>query len=490
MRTSRPSTKSPAASGGSPGRFAAALFALMCIFLLVASGGCEVIVGSDPKGFPCAGGIDAGGCPVGEYCFNATCVRCEKTDVCDGRDNDCDGIVDNNNTDKDKDGFTACGRLNPDGTQVIDVDCDDSDPDVRPGGTERCNGKDDDCNGQIDDGTCPVGEACAPKLERCVAGGCTPQSCTPPEVCDVGTRQCGVKGATKIGDGCFGDSECETGAFCGYSTHLADIRLRPNFNGICTKPCCTSIDCPANFVCFGAGTGGNYCVNKGDVGRPTLGSLLGGEACDADAQCRSGICDANSKKCQETCCKNSDCPGQGAKCRTMDLVGRDATTKRVLGCSTAPREPNPAPTGELCEAPGCALLCPAYYPQCAEGVCDSNGTRCRVPCCGTGSCSTKCDNTKPYNQGTVVTACSSDTNLKPGPNPLGAACEKDSDCEGNHCFEDASHIKYCSDACCTDADCEGAGLVCRPHNFGSGHNYLRCERPVTPTTTGKPVRDQ
>jgi hypothetical protein len=44
-------------------------------------------------------------------------------------------------TDEDKDGVT-----------VGQKDCDDADPDRHPGATEICNGKDDDCDGQTDEG--------------------------------------------------------------------------------------------------------------------------------------------------------------------------------------------------------------------------------------------------------------------------------------------------------------------------------------------------
>lgn len=46
--------------------------------------------------------------------------------------------------DDDGDGFVWC------------MECDDTDPAVRPGATEVCNGRDDDCDGRIDDGAaCP-----------------------------------------------------------------------------------------------------------------------------------------------------------------------------------------------------------------------------------------------------------------------------------------------------------------------------------------------
>jgi len=63
------------------------------------------------------------------------------TEVCNGIDDNCDGVVDD--VDADGDGFVAyaCGG----------ADCDDANPAVNPEAAEVCNGTDDDCNGQIDD---------------------------------------------------------------------------------------------------------------------------------------------------------------------------------------------------------------------------------------------------------------------------------------------------------------------------------------------------
>ncbi len=83
---------------------------------------------------------------------------------CDGRDEDCDGAIDEEGVvdgyrwylDADGDGYgmegsgvTTCEQ--PEGWVVLGDDCDDDDAEVNPAATERCNGADDDCDGTIDE---------------------------------------------------------------------------------------------------------------------------------------------------------------------------------------------------------------------------------------------------------------------------------------------------------------------------------------------------
>jgi hypothetical protein len=65
-------------------------------------------------------------------------------EVCDGIDQDCDGVLDNGTTcfDDDGDGFTE-----------LDGDCDDADPYTYPGAPELGDGIDNDCDGDVDEGT-------------------------------------------------------------------------------------------------------------------------------------------------------------------------------------------------------------------------------------------------------------------------------------------------------------------------------------------------
>lgn len=68
-------------------------------------------------------------------------------EICDGKDNDCDGQVDEDCSscvDIDEDGYGEGCDAGP--------DCDDNDPSVYPGAPEICDGKDNNCDGQIDEG--------------------------------------------------------------------------------------------------------------------------------------------------------------------------------------------------------------------------------------------------------------------------------------------------------------------------------------------------
>ncbi|MFO7962810.1 MAG: MopE-related protein [Desulfobacterales bacterium] len=105
-------------------------------------------------------------------------VDCDDTDaainpgaveVCDGKDNDCDGEVDEGvqniyYQDADGDGYgdpmnsiQDCSA--PSGYVTDNTDCDDTDASVNPGAAEVCDdGIDNDCDGEVDEG-CSVNQA-------------------------------------------------------------------------------------------------------------------------------------------------------------------------------------------------------------------------------------------------------------------------------------------------------------------------------------------
>jgi len=66
------------------------------------------------------------------------------SDIADGLDNDCDGLLDEGSPDADDDA---------DGYSDLEGDCNDADTGVYPGATELLNGIDDNCDGRVDEGT-------------------------------------------------------------------------------------------------------------------------------------------------------------------------------------------------------------------------------------------------------------------------------------------------------------------------------------------------
>ncbi len=113
-------------------------------------------------------------------------------ELCDGIDQDCSGVPDNDPVDPDtfyldgdSDGYgdsaattEACSR--PAGYAEVDGDCNDADQDIYPDAEELCDAKDNDCDGETDE-TPPTWYADADGDGHGDAG-VTSQGCDPPSV--------------------------------------------------------------------------------------------------------------------------------------------------------------------------------------------------------------------------------------------------------------------------------------------------------------------
>ena len=109
---------------------------------------------------PVDGGLELGGdCDDDDASANPVA-----TEVCNGRDDDCDGTTDEPNAtgapswydDADGDGYgagevTATQCTPPALSAANPDDCDDADASINPGAPETCDGEDDDCDGLVDD---------------------------------------------------------------------------------------------------------------------------------------------------------------------------------------------------------------------------------------------------------------------------------------------------------------------------------------------------
>ncbi|HMA05357.1 MAG TPA: putative metal-binding motif-containing protein, partial [Methanomicrobiales archaeon] len=124
---------------------------------------------ADGDGFGGAETVRACSAPAGYVDVPGDCddasaaVSPAVTEVCDGLDNDCDGLIDEDLAlltlyrDADADGFggtmalETCSATLP-GYIADSTDCDDTDLFTHPGATEICDGKDNNCDGQVDEG--------------------------------------------------------------------------------------------------------------------------------------------------------------------------------------------------------------------------------------------------------------------------------------------------------------------------------------------------
>lgn len=183
----------------------------------------------------CAGGIDDGNPGGGMACASAAPGICRdgtticragatacdpniapgsRAEVCNLLDDDCNGVVDNGvqttfYRDADSDTYgnasvTMAACAAPSGYVSNSSDCNDSNPAIRPGATETCDGVDNDCTGGIDGAAATTWCGLPAQLmalnaasAACTAGSCVQTSCAGTyRDCSAPTSNCETNTAT------------------------------------------------------------------------------------------------------------------------------------------------------------------------------------------------------------------------------------------------------------------------------------------------------
>ncbi len=248
-------------------------------------------------------GSDVGLCSEGvEICSRGDWGACmgqtlPAEEICDNRDQDCDGNVDNGlqqgcgtNEGACRVGVEQCNRGNW-------VNCNAVGP-----SPEACNDSDDDCDGRTDedvaDQQCGSQQGlCRPGVRRCQGGrfgGCTGVEPVP-EVCDGEDNDCDGSPDEGVANACGGcgdvpdeicdgqDNDCD-----GRPDETFDLREDPNNCGECGRTCDGDlVDSCSRGICV---CGDDVCGPRADS--CTAGSCVcgGGDRCDLGFVCRGGEC--------------------------------------------------------------------------------------------------------------------------------------------------------------------------------------------------------
>jgi Notch-like protein len=336
---------------------------------------CDGTVDDDPIDVGRTCGSAMGTClPGTNACVSGAIVCMGGTvgtpEICNGIDDDCDNVID----DDPSDAGAACGiseGVCEEGAIRCIAGMLQCFGGVLPG-TEVCNGLDDDCNGIIDDGDLCLGGVCRgaacstpcdPTIEFpcapgflcrdgfCLEDACNGVACTPlPDgtrtVCDEGdcipicdTLPCDAPNVCRRTDGaCVGNN-------CIFLPYLcADDEAC--VEGECVSDPCDGVSCGATEFC----RGGDCIGSCGGVRCAATEICRGGDCIDGgcDEVCTgSQVCDPVSGNCRAnpctamTCAPGSVCDPRAGEC--VDDACRNITCPTGTSCTLGECNSPPAP---------------------------------------------------------------------------------------------------------------------------------------------------
>ncbi|MCE9576021.1 MAG: hypothetical protein K8W52_22910 [Deltaproteobacteria bacterium] len=299
------------------------------------------------------------------------------TEVCNGVDDDCDQLIDesplpgegNQCTDPGFEQIGDTGECEFGATACVSgsIGC----VGYKGPTAEICDGKDNDCDGIVDDSAaCPTGNVCQggecvapcgsgefpcsagylcenlptadPPGSYCVHNPCEGVTCGANEVCDEATGQC-----KNLCDGvtCPSGTECRQG-FCLDCFHLPELCTpgqlciaEPGGLGQCQDNLCDPNPCQAGETCTN-GVCSDACGGGCADGTVCVGGQCVNDAC-AGANCTAGqVCDPSNGSCVNPMC-------EGISCRTGEVC-----VPTTGACEPDPCITTECPTGQTCSIDG------------------------------------------------------------------------------------------------------------------------------------------
>ena len=359
-------------------------------------------------------------------------------------------------------GGEACGSSIDGAYNNIDGFLDMIDMAIRESGEcpmtdEICDGFDNDCNGEVDEVCTRTGQPCEADGE-CEGGTTCMESTGGTRIC---TRACDPQQPLECGDGlyCMRTTACD-----GVCATLEAAHDLPE-----GSPCESHDECESLF-CADPGDGAQRCLRlcEGDTGSCRAGEVCAafpgqcggclpegyvsgqrglGEACTADADCRSGACleDGPRSYCTRACTgSDSEC-GTGFHCRV------DVCAAGVRGS-----------IGDYC----------ADNADCAPGTfCAMRGDE--------HWCSALCSDSMPCPMHFDCVSAGGGMVCAPQGGLTGDACDDAADCISGRCSDEGRGL-VCVEACDASTPC-APGFECRAAVDGEG---ALCVAPVRAAASG------
>ena len=387
-----------------------------------ATGSCICTGALDGTSKPCDRANEHGICVGFSLCDGAAgwtdCSAAEPAvEVCNGVDDNCNGLLDEGFGDADGDGLKDCLDADLDGDGVDnDADCAPADGAVFPGQIEICNGVDDDCDEAIDNGLQCGG------LDDTDGDGVPPAADNCPDVWNPGQSDLDQDG---VGDACDDDLD-------------GDAVLNALDN-------CPTVPNPAQADGDGDGAG-DLCDPDPDGDGVVLGdncpAAANPEQEDTDGDGLGDACDASPD--------GDDVPGESDNCPDVANPGQVDTDGDGVGDAC-----DPTPDGD--DVPVETDNCPQAANPGQEDI-DGDGI------------GDACD---PSPDGDDVP--SDVDNCPAAPNPdqadadgdgVGDACDEDAD--GDEVPDDSDNCPDVSNPDQEDADEDALGDACDPDLDGDG----------------------